>query len=69
MSKERFTAWLSEEEREAIRAQAKRLGASQNLLVRLAIRKWFGFDTVDVAPIEGGTEADANAQRTPSEAS
>jgi len=69
MSKERFTAWLSEEEREAIRKQATRLGASQNLLVRLAIRKWFGFDTVDVAPIEGGTSTDAESQRTSSEAS
>lgn len=38
MPGERFTSWLSEEERAALRALASELNCSENILVRYALR-------------------------------
>lgn len=38
----RFTAWLSETERQAIRDRAKELNASDNYIVRTVIRESLG---------------------------
>ena len=37
--KERFTAWLSTAERQAIRSRAREFGTSENYVVRMAIRQ------------------------------
>lgn len=37
---ERFTAWLSESERQAIRTAAAELNSSENYIVRSAIRSY-----------------------------
>lgn len=47
---DRFTAYLSEREREALRSRAKALGASENYLVRIALRQFFEqLDDPDIA--------------------
>jgi hypothetical protein len=38
----RFTAWLSTQERDALKAKAKRLGTSENFILRLALRHFLG---------------------------
>lgn len=38
MSGERFTSWLSAEERTALRALARELNCSENFIVRMALR-------------------------------
>jgi hypothetical protein len=43
--RKRFTAWLSNVEREAIRDKATEWGTSENWVVRMAIREAFGMDT------------------------
>lgn len=40
--KERFTAWLSIAERNAIRSQAREYGTSENYVVRMAVRSLLG---------------------------
>lgn len=42
MSKARFTAWLSESEREGIRRLAIELDTSENYVVRMMIRQALG---------------------------
>lgn len=42
MSGIRFTAYLTRAEREALRDAAHKEGTSENLLVRLALRRLFG---------------------------
>lgn len=39
---ERFTAWLSDSERDRLRAAAKDNNTSENYIVRIAIRHLFG---------------------------
>lgn len=41
----RFTAWLSEAEREALDAAAKRNHTSVNFIVRTAIRRYLKLDS------------------------
>lgn len=43
----RFTAWLSESERDALEDVAKEYGTSQNYIVRVAIRQFLGLDLPD----------------------
>lgn len=43
--KERFTAWLSAAERQAIRSRAQEFGTSENYVVRMAIRQALGLAT------------------------
>lgn len=48
MSGMRFTSWLSEDERAALRALASELGCSENFIVRMALRSLlFGTDIPD----------------------
>lgn len=44
-AKGRFTAWLSFSERDKVRDEAARLGTSENYIVRMAVREYFGMPT------------------------
>ena len=59
MAGERFTAWLSEGERGALRRLARRHGCSENYLVRVALRAMlFG---ASVPPyLQDGPDNDGN---------
>jgi DnaJ-domain-containing protein 1 len=41
----RFTAYLSERERDTLRERADELGTSENYLVRMALRSFLGLST------------------------
>lgn len=40
----RFTAWLSEREKAELIARARKERTSKNVIVRLALRQYFGWD-------------------------
>ena len=43
----RFTAWLSDDEREKVKTRARQLGTSENHVVRLCIRAALGMQIPD----------------------
>lgn len=57
--KERFTAWLSVAERNAIRSKARQYGTSENYVVRMALRQVLGLG----APENPATKTADEAER------
>lgn len=55
--KERFTAWLSAAERQAIRTKAAEFGTSENYVVRMAIRQALGMAVPSHAAARTADEA------------
>jgi hypothetical protein len=64
MSGERFTSWLSEDEREALRETARLADCSENMIVRMALRgvlfgkpipKWLAETTREVTSNRSNT--------------
>lgn len=49
---ERFTVWMSEEERHALRARADKDGSSENRVARLALREYLGVGAPAVKEVE-----------------
>lgn len=45
----RFTAWISKEERRRLKEKADRMGTSENLILRFAIRRYFGMEIPEEA--------------------
>lgn len=45
----RFTAWISKEERRRLKEKADRMGTSENLILRFAIRRYFNMEIPEEA--------------------
>lgn len=54
-SKQRFTAWLSDKEKQKLTEMAEREGTSVNFLVRTAVRQFLGLPTWGEIPGENVT--------------
>jgi len=64
MSSVRFTAWLSFEEREKVRALAREHSCSENFIVRMALRSMlYGTNIPQYLQQEGEQRAAANVRR------
>lgn len=50
----RFTAWISKEERRRLKEKADRMGTSENLILRFAIRRYFNMEIPEEADTENG---------------
>jgi predicted transcriptional regulator len=72
----RFTAWISKEERRRLKEKADRMGTSENLILRFAIRRYFNMEIPEEAESEDGStrgrgteEEDRSAGSKPAERS
>ena len=57
-TKERFTAWLSIAERNAVRSMAREYGTSENYVVRMAVRQLLNMPVPSNAPSGTVNEAE-----------
>lgn len=57
-TKERFTAWLSITERNAVRTMAREYGTSENYVVRMAVRQLVNLPVPSNAPTGTADEAE-----------
>ena len=61
MSNVRFTAWLSERERQAIKAVEQKERVSANWVIRTAIRRYLGMDDEELPITSDTTDTEVRA--------